>query len=57
MSKSAEAFREALRSIVRRFEQEDKGGLATRPGLAWAMYSDAKKALEKRKANDPAPER
>ena len=43
---TAEAkLREALESIVRRFEREDKGGLTTRPGLAWAMYSDAQTAL------------
>jgi hypothetical protein len=38
-------LREALESIVSRFECEDGGGLLTRPGLAWAMYSDAKAAL------------
>ena len=36
---------EVLQRIVSRFEKEDKGGLRTREGLAWAMYTDAKNAL------------
>lgn len=35
----------ALECIVSRFEKEDKGGITTRSGLVWAMYSDAKSAL------------
>lgn len=38
----------ALNCIVDRYEREDKGGMATRPGLAWAMYTDAKAGLEGR---------
>ena len=36
---------EALQCIVKRYEDEDSGGLITRPGLAWAMYSYARAAL------------
>jgi len=34
-----------LQRITSRFEREDKGGLKTRDGLAWAMYEDAKEAI------------
>jgi hypothetical protein len=41
-------YEAALWCIVERFEREDKGVQSVRIGLTWAMYNDAKAALEGR---------
>lgn len=40
-----ERYREAMLSACRRFEEEDRGKIETRNGLAWAMLRDLRKAL------------
>jgi len=47
-SPGAERWRalvEMVKQAMRRYEREDKGGLSTRDGLAWAMYQDLSEAL------------
>lgn len=36
----------ALQRALNRYDNEDKGTLETRPGLAWAMASDLRESLD-----------
>lgn len=41
-----ERLRKVCETALRRYDNEDRGGLASRDGLAWAMAEDLRQALK-----------